>query len=86
MSPSVVEQYPDELETKLVDRVGLAISRFAMEVTRPVSGLAPLGALARDECIEAREVARLALADLLAIPVLMSLLASLAMSRKHDEC
>ena len=85
ISPSVVEQYPDELETKLVDRVGLVITRFAISVTRPVSGLAPLGALARDECIEARDVARVALADMLAVPLLMSLLASLALSRKHEE-
>ena len=85
ISPSVVEQYPDELETKLVDRVGLAVTRFAISVTRPVSGLAPLGALARDECVEPRDVARMALTDILVVPLLLSLLASLAISRKHDD-
>ena len=85
ISPSVVEQYPDELETKLVDRIGLVITRFAIGVTRPVSGLAPLGALARDECIEPREVAQLALADVVVIPAVLSLLAAIAMSRKQDD-
>ena len=85
MSPSVVEQYPDELETKTVDRMGLAITRFAARVTQPVSALSPLGALARDECVESRDVARLALADLLAVPVVLSLLAAFALPRKQDE-
>ena len=85
MSPSVVEQYPDELETKTADRIGLVITRFATRVTRPVSALSPLGALSRDECVEAREVARLALADLLAVPLALSLLAAFALPRKQEE-
>ena len=84
MSPSVVAQYPDELETKIVDRIGLYITRFAAEVTRPVSAAAPLEALAQDECVEPMSVARLAAADFLAIPLLLSLLASLILPRKQD--
>ena len=84
MSPSVVEQYPDELETKAVDRIGLCITRFAAEVTRPVSAAAPLEALAQDECVEPRAVARLAAADLLMVPFLLSLLAALILPRKQD--
>ena len=84
MSPSVVEQYPDELETKLVDRIGLYITRFAAEVTRPVSAAAPLEALAKDECVEPTAMLRLAAADLLAVPLLLSLLAALVLPRKQD--
>ena len=84
MSPSVVQQYPDELETKLVDRIGLCITRFAAEVTRPVSAAAPLEALAQDECVESATVARLAAADFLVLPFLLSLLASLVLPRKQD--
>ena len=84
MSPSVVEQYPDELETKLIDRVGLHITRFAAEVTRPVSAAAPLEALAKDECVEPEKVLRLAAADLLAVPLLLSLIAALILPRKQD--
>ena len=84
MSPSVVAQYPDELETKIVDRIGLYITRFAAEVTRPVSAAAPLEALAQDECVEPSAVARLAAADFLAVPLLLSLLAALIIPRKQD--
>ena len=84
MSPSVVEQYPDELETKFVDRIGLHITRFAAEVTRPVSAAAPLEALAKDECVEPKAMLRLAAADLLAVPLFLSLLAALALPRKQD--
>ena len=84
MSPSVVEQYPDELETKLIDRIGLYITRFAAEVTRPVSVAAPLEALAKDECVEPKAMLRLAAADLLAVPLFLSLLAALILPRKQD--
>ena len=84
MSPSVVQQYPDELETKLVDRIGLHITRFAAEVTRPVSAAAPLEALAKDECVEPTAMLRLAAADLLAVPLILSLLAALVLPRKQD--
>ena len=84
MSPSVIAQYPDELETKIVDRIGLYITRFAAEVTRPVSAAAPLEALAKDECVEPTAMLRLAAADLLAVPLILSLLAALVLPRKPD--
>ena len=84
MSPSVVQQYPDELETKFVDRIGLFITRFAAEVTRSVSAAAPLEALAKDECVEPAAMLRLAAADLLAVPLFLSLLAALVLPRKQD--
>ena len=84
MSPSVVEQYPDELETNLVDRIGLHITRFAAGVTRPVSAAAPLEALAKDECVEPATVLHLAAADFLAIPLLLALLSACLLPRKQD--
>ena len=85
MSPSVIEQYPDELETNVTDRIGLAITRFAAEVTRPVSSLSPLEKLAKDECVEPLEAVRLAFANMLLLPALLSLLSALAMPRKQDD-
>ena len=85
MSPSVIEQYPDELETKAVDRIGLAITRFTAEVTRPVSSLSPLEKLAKDECVEPREVVRLAVSNLLLLPVLLSLLSAFVLPRKQED-
>ena len=84
MGPSVVEQYPDDLETDPVDRIGLCITRFATEVTRPVSSVSPLEALAKDECVEPVKVVRLAASNLLAVPLLLSLLAALILPRKQD--
>ena len=84
MSPSVVAQYPDELESDLVDRIGLHITRFAAEVTRPVSAAAPLEALAKDECVEPATVLRLAVADCLAVPLVLAFLAALVLPRKQD--
>ena len=83
MSPSVVQQYPDELETKLVDRIGLHVTRFAAEVTRPVSAAAPLEAIAKDECVEPEAVLRLAAADFLLLPLLLSLLSAFILPRKQ---
>ena len=85
MSPSVVEQYPDELETNTVDRIGLYITRFAADVTRPVSSLSPLEKLAKDECVEPGETARLAVSNLLVLPVLLSLLAAFLLPRKQED-
>ena len=85
MSPSVIEQYPDELETNLADRIGLAITRVAVRVTRPVSALSPLGALSRDECVESRETWQLAVTDLLVLPLLLSLVAGFVVPRKQDD-
>ena len=83
MSPSVVEQYPDELETSLVDRIGLHVTRFAAEVTRPVSAAAPLEAIAKDECVEPEAVLRLAAADFLLLPLLLSLISAFILPRKQ---
>lgn len=85
MSPSVVEQYPDELETNLADRVGLAITRGAAAVTRPVSAASPLEALAKDECVEPASVAGLVCANLVVAPLLLALLGAALLPRKQDD-
>jgi len=85
MGPSVVEQYPDALESSVSDRIGLAMTRVASELTHPVSALTPLEHLAKDECVESREVARAVLVDAVALPLLFALLAALVMPRK-EEC
>ena len=85
MSPSVVEQYPDELDPKARDEVGLVIARFAASVTRPVSAASPLEALAKDECVEPARVRALCLANLVALPLALSFLAAFVLPRKQDD-
>ena len=84
MSPSVIEQYPDELETDRLDAIGLYITRAAAEATHPVSSLVPLEKLSEDECIEPREVARIAVANILLAPLVFALLAALVIPRKVE--
>lgn len=85
MSPSVVSEYPDQLETDRLDRWGLVIARAASEVTKPVSAASPLEALANDECVEFSSVLRILLSDLLFAPLVLSLLAGFLLPRKQDE-
>lgn len=84
MSPSVSEQYPDELETNAVDRIGLVVTRLVVEATRPLSAAAPLEALSRDECIPLSDVGRLVLADAVLLPLLLSCGAALMLRRKAE--
>lgn len=85
MSPSVIEQYPDELETKLSDRIGLVLTRAAAEVTRPIAALNPLEKLSLDECVEWTTVWRAILVDALALPLLLALLSGAILPRKQDD-
>ena len=84
MSPSVIEQYPDELETDRIDAIGLYITRAAAEATHPVSSLEPLAKLSEDVCVERREVVRTAVVNILLVPLALSLLSALVIPRKIE--
>ena len=86
MSPSVLDQYPDELGASFADRIGLFITRVAVDVTSPISSAKPLESLANDECVEPTAVLRALLQDALALPLLLSLLSALVIPRKQEEC
>lgn len=85
MSPSVIEQYPDALETSRLDRLGLAMTRAVAGITRPVSALSPLEALSKDECVETDDVIRSLLVNLAATPLFLALLTAFVMPRKQDD-
>jgi len=85
MSPSIVEQYPDELETKTSDRLGLLIARSVSELTHPVAALSPLARLSSDECVEPRELGRVLAVDIVILPALLALVAAFLLPRKQDE-
>lgn len=84
MSPSVVDQYPDELESDAVDRVGLAITRVAASVAHPLGAFDPIEAFSRSECVEAREVGKAAASGFLAVPLALALLSALILPRKPE--
>ena len=85
MSPSVIEQYPDELETNRLDSIGLFITRAAAEATHPISSLEPLARLSDDVCVERREVVRTVVVDMAIVPLLLALLSGFVMPRKVDS-
>ena len=85
MSPSVVEQYPDELEKDPVDAIGLHITRAAVETTHPISSLEPLARLAEDTCVETRETVRAVLSNMLVAPLLFAFLSALVIPRKTSD-
>ena len=85
MSPSVVEQYPDEFGATLSDRIGLMVARTVADATHPVSSLSPLERLSRDECVEPREVVRAVAINVVALPILLAFLAAFILPRKQEE-
>ena len=74
MSPSVVEQYPDQLETDRIDRIGLAMTRLVERGTKSVSSLSPLSSLADGDCVERGDVAETFALDFLVLPAALCLL------------
>lgn len=82
MSPSVTEQYPDELETNVIDRAGLMVARTISSLSHPISSADAIGALSRNECVEPREVVRLMMADVVLLPLLFALLSAALLPRK----
>ncbi len=83
MSPSVIEQYPDELETDKIDKIGLVFTRFAAKAAHPVSAMNPIGALAENEAVEWAELLRNLIAAVILAPALLSLIPALALPRKQ---
>lgn len=85
MSPSVIEQYPDALETDRLDRIGLMLARVAAEATHPLSALSPLEALSKDECVEGGDALRAFCLDAVAVPLLLAFLSALVLPRKQED-
>ena len=82
MGPSVIEQYPDSLETNAIDRLGLSIVRAVGTCAKPPSALSPLSKLAADDCVEPKDALGAFAADFVLAPLVLSLLAAFVMRRK----
>ncbi len=85
VSPAIIEQYPDQLETDRRDRIGLMITRFADKVSSPIASFNPVSALAEDEMIEPADAARAVALDLIFLPLLLALAAGILLPRKQQE-
>ncbi|MBQ6138023.1 MAG: hypothetical protein IJI73_11735, partial [Kiritimatiellae bacterium] len=84
VSPSILEECPDDLETSRGDRMGLRITRFVQKATSPFNSLSPLESLAADECVEPLEVTATLAGNLVLLPCLLAWLAALAMPLKQE--
>ncbi len=85
VSPAVIEQYPDQLETDKKDSIGLALTRFAQKVTSPVAAFNPITALSEDEVLEFSEVGAAIGLDLIGLPLLLAILSGLVLPRKQED-
>ncbi len=84
ISPSVIEEYPDELETKRTDQIALSITRFVADATHPLSALSPLSHLASDEAIEWSDLAHASILNIVLLPLFFAFLSALVMPRKEE--
>ncbi len=82
ISPSVIEQYPDQLESDRIDSIGLAITRAVNGATKSVSSLSPLSSVADDDCVEAESAASVFVVDFVLLPILLSALSAVLIRRK----
>ena len=85
VSPAVIEQYPDQLETDRKDRIGLVLTRLVRQATSPIGAYSPIQDLSEDVCLELPDIARCVAFDLLLLPLLLSLAAGAVMPRKQQD-
>lgn len=82
MAPSVVAQFPDELEVALSDRLGLWISRSVSAVSSTFTDLAPVADLATGRCIEWRELVHAAISNIVVMPGFLLAFSAFVIRRK----
>ena len=82
MAPSVIEQFPDELDAPAGDRLGLALTRAVYSLTAPLSEATPIADVAEDRCIEWAPFMRAVLINGVVMPVAFLLAAAFVMRRK----
>lgn len=82
MAPSVIEQFPDELDAAFADRIGIILSRAVHSATSSLSEATPISDLAEGRFIEWAPLARALLLDATAIPLALLAAAAVVVRRK----
>lgn len=82
MAPSAVEQFPDELEVSLANRIGLWLSRGVSVLTAAFAAPSPVTDLATGRCVEWPALARTLVEDLVVWPAAFLSLAAVLVRRK----
>lgn len=82
MAPDTLDQFTEELDISVGDRIGLALSRGVASVTAAFMAPSPVSDLATGRCIEWTELARTMLEDLLVWPAVFLSLSALLVRRR----
>ncbi|MGN0846740.1 MAG: hypothetical protein ACI4RA_05075 [Kiritimatiellia bacterium] len=69
MAPSVVVQFPDEIETTLDNKIGLVITRTVYALTSAAGEAKPISDLATDACIEWLDLLRGVIVNVVLLPL-----------------
>ena len=81
MAPDTLDQFTEELEVPLGDRIGLAFSRGVACMTSAFMTPSPVSDLATGRCIEWADLAQTLLEDLLVLPAVFLSLSALVVRR-----
>jgi len=82
MAPSVIEQYPGELDIALADRIGLMLSRAVYHLTSPLSDASPIADLAEDRCVEWAQLGKAILINAVVLPAFFLSVAAFVVRHK----
>ena len=82
MAPDTLDQFTEELDVSLGDRIGLALSRGVAFVTAAFMAPSPVADLAIGRCIEWPDLARTLLEDLVVWPAAFLSLSALIVRRR----
>ena len=85
MAPSVLVQFPTELGTNGLERVGLAVSKVVLRATRAVGELHPVGSFAAGECVEWGEIGVAAARNALLFPLALMMLSAAVLRFRPPE-
>ena len=82
MAPSVILQFPDELETTLANRMGLTVARGVHLLTATAGEAEPVSNLATGACIEWKDILKGVLVNAVLLPAGLLGLAALLVRRR----
>jgi len=82
--PDIIENYPDPLESKRMDRLGLELTRSIWRISRPFARPLPVRALVADECVAQGELLATVVVSLGIVPAVFAVLSAYVLRRKEE--
>ena len=82
MAPAVVEQFPETLDTKFTEKIGLRITQVVANLTSTLTKPQPISDLATGTCVEWSALGGAALVDAVVAPLVLLALAAYIVRRR----